>query len=106
MSTGTFYSDVTENADFVKKINDTGVKAVVLTPFVMVEKEEMDSELLNSYKGIMNQSSNMPLGMYECPSPYSQKSVLKCWTSSKKQEVSYTLETLPAMQLWSSRRLR
>ena len=72
VSTGTFSEEVKENVDFVKKIYDTGVQAVVLIPSIMVNKEENDSALLNSFQGIMNQTGNIPLGIYECPSPYSR----------------------------------
>ncbi|WP_339715893.1 dihydrodipicolinate synthase family protein [uncultured Kriegella sp.] len=73
VSTGTFSGQITENADFIKKIHDTGVQAVVLIPSVMVKKEETDAELLHSFEGILNQTGNIPLGIYECPSPYSRK---------------------------------
>lgn len=73
VSTGTFSNEVTKNADFVKKIYDTGVKAVVLIPSVMVEKGKNDAALLNSFEGIMNQTGNIPLGIYECPSPYKRQ---------------------------------
>ena len=73
VSTGTFSGEVAENADFIKKIYDTGVQAVVLIPSMMVKKEEKDTALLNSFEGIMNQTGNIPLGIYECPSPYSRK---------------------------------
>jgi len=72
VSTGTFSGHVAENVDFIKKIYDTGVQAVVLIPSVMVGKGEMDSELLNSFEGILNQTGNIPLGIYECPSPYAR----------------------------------
>ena len=72
VSTGTFSGEVTKNVDFIKKIYDTGVRAVVLIPSVMVKKEESDSALLNSFDGILNQTGNIPLGIYECPSPYSR----------------------------------
>lgn len=72
VSTGTFSQNVEENADFIKKIYDTGVKAVVMIPSVMVKKEENDSALLNSFNGILSKTGNIPLGIYECPSPYSR----------------------------------
>lgn len=72
VSTGTFSGNIGENADFIKKIYDTGVKAVVLIPSVMVKKEESDPILLNSFEGILNATGNIPLGIYECPSPYSR----------------------------------
>ena len=72
VSTGTFSGEVIKNVDFIKKIYDTGVKAVVLIPSVMVKKEESDSVLLNSFDGILKKTGNIPLGIYECPSPYSR----------------------------------
>ena len=72
VSTGTFSNSIAENVNFVKKIYDAGVDAVVLIPSVMIKKEESDSALLNSFEGILNQTGNIPLGIYECPSPYSR----------------------------------
>lgn len=73
VSTGTFSDEITKNADFIKKIYATGVQAVVLIPSVMVQKEEKELALQNSFEGIMNQTGNIPLGIYECPSPYSRQ---------------------------------
>jgi 4-hydroxy-tetrahydrodipicolinate synthase len=72
VSTGTFSNSIAENVDFIKKIYDTGVHAVVLIPSVMVKKEESDATLQNSFDGILNRTGNIPLGIYECPSPYSR----------------------------------
>jgi 4-hydroxy-tetrahydrodipicolinate synthase len=72
VSTGTFSYSIAENVDFIKKIYDKGVHAVVLIPSVMVKKEESDATLQNSFDGILNRTGNIPLGIYECPSPYSR----------------------------------
>ena len=72
VSTGTFSGNIGENVDFVKKIYDTGVEAVVLIPSIIVKKEADDSALLKSFEGILDQTGNIPLGIYECPSPYSR----------------------------------
>ena len=70
VSTGTFSDQIEENVDFIKKIHATGVEAVVLIPSVMVHKDENDTALLHSFEGIMNKTGDIPLGIYECPSPY------------------------------------
>lgn len=70
VSTGTFSDQISENVDFIKKIHATGVQAVVLIPSVMVNKNENNTALLHSFEGIMKQTGDIPLGIYECPSPY------------------------------------
>lgn len=70
VSTGTFSRSVEENISFIKQIHETGVDGVVLITSMMVEKEAPDSELWNHISTIVNQTDNIPLGLYECPGPY------------------------------------
>ncbi len=70
VSTGTFTDDVSENIEFIKKIHDTGVDAVVIIPSVIVGKEKGDVELMNHFEQLVNKTADIPLGIYECPSPY------------------------------------
>ncbi len=70
VSTGTFYPGARENAEYIKKISDTGVKAVVMIPSVMVEESTSDDELLKVFENILDMTGKIPLGIYECPGPY------------------------------------
>ncbi|GAA5220156.1 dihydrodipicolinate synthase family protein [Membranihabitans marinus] len=70
VSTGSFSNSVDENIAFIKEIYNTGVDAVVLITSVLVEKEKDDEALWQHIKAIVDGSPGIPLGLYECPSPY------------------------------------
>ncbi len=70
VSTGTFTHNIDENADFIKKIYKTGVDGVVIITSIIVEKEATDQEFARTLMKIVNKTDDIPLGLYECPSPY------------------------------------
>lgn len=70
VSTGTFSENVEENADFIRKINKTGVDGVVLITSVIVPKEASEKEFAKTLFEIVDKTADVPLGIYECPSPY------------------------------------
>lgn len=70
VSTGTFYDNTEENIEFIREIHKTGVEAVVLIPSILVKKGASDSELLKNFERVLDQTSDIPLGIYECPGPY------------------------------------
>ena len=70
VATGTFSRDVATNSEFIKKIYDTGVNAVILVTSLLVEPDESEDILKARLEQIMNKTDNIPLGVYECPLPY------------------------------------
>jgi 4-hydroxy-tetrahydrodipicolinate synthase len=70
VATGTFSRDVNANAEFIKKIYDQGVKAVILITSLLVEPDESEDVLKQRLESIMAQTGDIPLGVYECPVPY------------------------------------
>ncbi len=70
VSTGTFSGNVDENVDFIKKIYSTGVDGVVVITSVIVEKSAGEHEFKNTLMKIVDKTGDIPLGLYECPSPY------------------------------------
>ena len=70
VSTGTFSENVEENADFIRKIYKTGVDGVVIITSVIVGKDASESEFAKTLFEIVDRTSDIPLGIYECPSPY------------------------------------
>lgn len=70
VSTGTFSGDQKEDSEFIKQIYDTGVEAVVVIPAIMVPREADDHALLSAFDGLLENTGNIPLGVYECPGPY------------------------------------
>lgn len=70
VATGTFYDNPEDNIAFIQKIYKTGVEAVVMIPSILVEKGASDGELLKNFQIVMDQTNDIPLGIYECPGPY------------------------------------
>ncbi|HEV7350800.1 dihydrodipicolinate synthase family protein [Telluribacter sp.] len=70
VATGTFSRSVSENIDFIKKIYDTGIHAVILITSMLVEPDESEDQLKGRLEEILEQTGQIPLGVYECPVPY------------------------------------
>lgn len=70
VATGTFNRGGASNIDFIKKIYDKGINAVILITSMLVEPDENDDVLKSRLEDIMNATENIPLGVYECPVPY------------------------------------
>ncbi len=70
VATGSFYDDSKSNADFVKEIYNLGVDAVILISSILVEPSDSDDVLKNRLEELMEQTNDIPLGLYECPVPY------------------------------------
>lgn len=70
VATGSFGDTIEERADFTKKMYDTGVDAVILITSHFAAKEEDDRVLIDNLEKFLSLTGNIPLGTYECPSPY------------------------------------
>lgn len=70
VASGTFSKSVNECADFIKQVHDTGVSGVILISSIIAQKNESDDKLKHRIEQIMSLTGNIPLGVYECPSPY------------------------------------
>lgn len=70
VSTGTFGGPVSEQADFVKKIHDTGADAVIVITSLLAGEEESDEVLDARVAELIDLTDGVPLGFYECPVPY------------------------------------
>ncbi|MCG8311554.1 MAG: dihydrodipicolinate synthase family protein [Cytophagales bacterium] len=70
VATGSFYMHGSENAEFIKEIHDLGVDAVILISSILAEPEESDDILKRRLEEIMEETGDIPLGLYECPVPY------------------------------------
>ncbi|WP_221394796.1 dihydrodipicolinate synthase family protein [Dyadobacter sp. NIV53] len=70
VATGTFGGSVTEQAEFVKRIYETGVQAVIVITSLIVKQEESDAVFIEKMKELINLTNDIPLGFYECPVPY------------------------------------
>ncbi|HCN84390.1 MAG TPA: dihydrodipicolinate synthase family protein [Sphingobacteriaceae bacterium] len=70
VATGTFGGAIQTQADFVKRIHETGVDAVIVITSLMAGQEESDEVFgANTFK-LLELTDHIPLGFYECPVPY------------------------------------
>ncbi|MEJ5995066.1 dihydrodipicolinate synthase family protein [Pedobacter sp. Du54] len=75
IATGTFGGAISKQADFVKKVNDTGVQAVIAITSLLAHEQDNDEILNANVVELLKQTDSIPIGFYECPVPY--KRVLK-----------------------------
>lgn len=87
VATGSFGETIEEKAEFAKKMYDTGVDAVILITSHFASKEEDDTVLIKNLEKFLALTGNIPLGTYECPSPYKRiisPEVLRYLLSTKR----------------------
>lgn len=101
VATGTFSKDTNVQAEFVKRIYDTGIEAVVCVSGVMVDRNETDEIFEGRVFDLMDRTGDIPLGFYECPIPYkrvlSADSVKKFVTTGRLtylKECSHDLQSV------------
>lgn len=70
VATGSFGTTIEERAEFARKMYDTGVSAVILITSHFANKDEADSILINNLEKFFSLTGKIPMGTYECPSPY------------------------------------
>jgi 4-hydroxy-tetrahydrodipicolinate synthase len=70
VATGSFGDTIEEKADFTKRMYDTGVDAVVFITSHFAAREESDDVLKSNFEKYLHATAPIPLGTYECPSPY------------------------------------
>jgi 4-hydroxy-tetrahydrodipicolinate synthase len=70
VATGTFGGTVTHQADFIKKVHDTGTTAVIAITSLLADVNEADEVLNDRVFDLFDQTAGIPLGFYECPVPY------------------------------------
>ncbi|WP_232834819.1 dihydrodipicolinate synthase family protein [Pleomorphovibrio marinus] len=70
VASGSFGKNIAEKADFINKMQDTGVDAVILITAHLAEEEEPDERLISYTRQILEKTPGVTLGTYECPNPY------------------------------------
>ncbi|RAJ94119.1 4-hydroxy-tetrahydrodipicolinate synthase [Larkinella arboricola] len=87
VSTGSFGDTLGEKADFAKKIDDTGVRGVILISSHFALANESDAVLMKNFETFLSMTGNIKLGTYECPVPYKRliaPDVFKSLVSDKR----------------------
>lgn len=70
VATGTFGGAIEKQADFVKKIYDTGVEAVIGITSLLAEEQDSDEIFDANVHKLLDLTDGVPMGFYECPVPY------------------------------------
>jgi len=70
VATGTFGGPIRAQADFVKRMADTGVAAVVVNVNQLAAPRESDAIWRKHMAELLSLTGEIPLGLYECPVPY------------------------------------
>ena len=70
VATGVFEGSLEKQANFVKFMYDTGVRAVIITTNMMATAEESDAVLADRVHRLLALTDPIPMGFYECPVPY------------------------------------
>ncbi|MCB2377325.1 dihydrodipicolinate synthase family protein [Hymenobacter sp. BT635] len=70
VATGTFAGSLTEQADFVKQVYETGTEAVIVITGLLAEQSESDAVFNERVFRLLDWTPGIPLGFYECPEPY------------------------------------
>ena len=70
VATGNFGISIQEQSDFVKRMYETGVDAVILSTSLLAKREEPHNEFVSNTADLIERTNGIPLGFYECPFPY------------------------------------
>ncbi|MVN90073.1 dihydrodipicolinate synthase family protein [Mucilaginibacter aquatilis] len=70
VATGTFGGPIAKQAEFVNRVADTGVQAVIGITGLLADENESDEVFNGRVEELMQLTGNVPLGFYECPVPY------------------------------------
>ena len=73
VATGTFGGPVDGQAAFVRRMADTGVDAVVVIVCLLADRDENEEVLKRNMERLLELTDPVPLGLYECPTPYHRK---------------------------------
>jgi len=70
VATGTFGGPISDQAEFVKRIYNTGVQAVIVISGLIADESDLGEVFLKNALELISLTGNIPLGFYECPVPY------------------------------------
>ncbi|QMW04524.1 dihydrodipicolinate synthase family protein [Spirosoma foliorum] len=70
VATGTFGGPIAQQADFVKRVHNTGTQAVILITGLLADEAESDAVFNERVFQLLDQTESVPVGFYECPVPY------------------------------------
>lgn len=69
-ASGTFGGPIDRQAEFIKRMADTGVLVVTVIVSELVNPSDDDDAWLATLERLLNLTGDIPLALYECPEPY------------------------------------
>lgn len=69
-ASGTFDGGMADQADFVRRMADTGVNGVVCIVCQLAGQDQGDAVWQANAEALLEKTGDIPLGLYECPAPY------------------------------------
>jgi len=70
VATGSFGDTLEDKSEFSKKIYQSGISAVIMISSHFAKADESDDILIDNFGKFFKLTDNIPMGTYECPSPY------------------------------------
>ena len=70
VAVGNFGETIEQQAEFIRKIYDTGVKAVIIVTGSIAEEHESNEVFDERVLKLFSLTGDIPMGFYECPEPY------------------------------------
>jgi len=70
VASGSFGESFEDKAEFSKKIYHTGINAVIMITSHFAKQDDSDDVLIGNFDKFFQMTGNIPMGTYECPSPY------------------------------------
>ena len=70
VTTGTFGGPLERQADFVKRMYETGVEAVIVITNMLADETESAAVFDERFGQLLDATPGIPLGFYECPEPF------------------------------------
>ena len=70
VATGTFGGPVTQQADFMKQVQEAGAEAVIAITGLLAAADQSDAYFDDQVFQLLDATPGIPLGFYECPVPY------------------------------------
>jgi 4-hydroxy-tetrahydrodipicolinate synthase len=70
VATGTFGGSISDQAQFVNRVYNCGVQAVIAITGLLAASDDSDAVFNDRVFDLISQTNNVPLGFYECPVPY------------------------------------
>lgn len=70
VATATFGGSIDHQADYVKRMYDTGISSAIIITNMLAGMTDPESKFESNVHELMDKTGDIPLGFYECPDPF------------------------------------